>query len=316
MSTTKIANGHHLSRQSTSTTLDPSRLAPEDAYYVHSPPRTHSLLGDGTASSRAVDPRRSRTREGRRGESKRRSRKWAKLLWVKQSYPDNYTDGLTFLDHLQRNPRLQPYEFWKLFGDCTVIAQHICSVAIFVCCFTGIYQERISPATVVFWSSMATIVGWFLWDFWVGQQEKEAKMLNDFEQESSVLDGNAIANDMVKEPESLNGTPFPSRPPSSHGSAPATPVGPTGHPTGASTFAAYSTVPSYGERVMYFSPRNQKRLATVKSSVLIYCALLGLSPILKSLTRSTTSDSIWAMSSWLLLINVAFFDYGGGVGAK
>ena len=311
MSVSKVANGH-LSRQSTNTTLDPSRLAPEDAYYVHSPPRTHSLLGDGTANGRSLEPRRSRTREGRSGSSKKKLRAWAKLLWVRQSFPDNYTDESTFLDHLQRNPRLQPYEFWKLFADCTVIAQHVCSVTIFVCCFTGMYQTRISPATVVFWSSMATIVGWFLWDFWVGQQEKEAKMLNALEEK---LDGasSTAASSVLKENESANGTPLPSRPPSSHGSVPATPVG---HPTGASTFAAYTTVPQYGEQSMYFSPRMQKRLATVKSAILIYCALLGLSPILKSLTKSTTSDSIWAMSSWLILINVAFFDYGGGVGAK
>lgn len=64
------------------------------------------------------------------------------------------------------------------------------------------------------------------------------------------------------------------------------------------------------------SPRTQQRLATVKSAALIYAAVLGLSPILKSLTLSTTSDSIWALSTWLLMINVAFFDYSGGGGAQ
>jgi phosphatidylinositol glycan class C protein len=73
---------------------------------------------------------------------------------------------------------------------------------------------------------------------------------------------------------------------------------------------------AYGDPLSRVSPRNQQRIATVKSAVLIYCAVLGLSPILKSLTKSTTSDSIWAMSSWLMVINVFFFDYGGGVGAK
>lgn len=60
----------------------------------------------------------------------------------------------------------------------------------------------------------------------------------------------------------------------------------------------------------------QQRLATIKSAALIYAALLGLSPILKSLTRSTTSDSIWALSTWLLVMNVAFFDYSGGSGTR
>lgn len=62
--------------------------------------------------------------------------------------------------------------------------------------------------------------------------------------------------------------------------------------------------------------RYQQRVSTIKSAVLIYAALLGLSPILKSLTKSTTSDSIWAMSTWLLMMNVAFFDYSSGPGAQ
>ena len=90
----------------------------------------------------------------------------------------------------------------------------------------------------------------------------------------------------------------------------------TGHPTGAPHFANYSYYPPYNAPASTFSPRNQQRLATAKSAILIYCALLGLSPILKSLTKSTTSDSIWALSSWLMCINVFFFDYGGGVGVK
>jgi phosphatidylinositol glycan class C protein len=60
------------------------------------------------------------------------------------------------------------------------------------------------------------------------------------------------------------------------------------------------------------SSRNRQRLATVKSAALIYCALLGLSPILKSLTKSTASDSIWALSCWLMIINIFSFDYGSG----
>ena len=59
------------------------------------------------------------------------------------------------------------------------------------------------------------------------------------------------------------------------------------------------------------SPLVESRLKTLKSAVLIYFALLGLSPILKSLTKSISSDSIWVMATWLLMINIFFFDYGG-----
>lgn len=69
------------------------------------------------------------------------------------------------------------------------------------------------------------------------------------------------------------------------------------------------------DRPSLFSSRNRQRLSTVKSAFLIYFSLLGLSPILKSLTKSTASDSIWAMSCWLLIMNIFSFDYGSGEGA-
>jgi hypothetical protein len=160
--------------------------------------------------------------------------------------PDNYTDEKTFLDHLQRNPRLEPYEFWSLMADATVIVQHLASVIIFGCCFVAIFHGRVSPVTVVGWASLCTILAWLLWDHWMGSNATEP-----------------------------------------HAGSPARP-----------------------------SARARQRLMTAKSATLIYAALLGLSPILKSLTRSTTSDSIWALSTWLLMTNVAFFDYSGGPGAQ
>jgi hypothetical protein len=177
-----------------------------------------------------------------------------------QPVPDNYTDETTFLDHLQRNPRLQPYEFWSLMADGTVIVQHLASVVIFCCCFVAIIHGRVSPIAVVGWASVCTVLAWFLWDHWMGQELEAVAGLPS----AAALGSNKA---------------------SSKGSA-------------------------------ALSLRNQQRVATAKSAMLIYAALLGLSPILKSLTRSTTSDSIWALSTWLLMMNIAFFDYSGGTGAR
>ncbi|ORY05479.1 phosphatidylinositol N-acetylglucosaminyltransferas-like protein subunit C [Clohesyomyces aquaticus] len=235
-----------------STIPDPDRLAPEDAYY-----------NARKRGSRDKDRSRSANGNGRRSKAN-----YKKLLWFKQPFPDNYTDEATFLDHLQRNPRLQPYEFWSLMADSTVIVQHIASVAIFCCAFVGIYSKGVAPVSVVSWASFFTVLGWALWDYWVGQEEAEAAKTAALEEASAAI-----------------------------GYYPSGYHGP------------------YVDSTSSLSPRNQQRLATAKSALLIYASLLGLSPILKSLTKSTTEDSIWAMSTWLLCINVAFFDYGGGTGA-
>ncbi|KAL9095794.1 MAG: hypothetical protein Q9165_001791 [Trypethelium subeluteriae] len=352
---------------------DPSRLAPEDAINSGSDTprriRQRSPLGmaNGTAgkgngvlttsrdssSARGANASLSNGRKRRekdtdkekeRARSVSRRRKggkgtWKKLLWVKQSYPDNYTDEETFLDHLQRNPRLQPYEFWTLVADSTVIVQHCCSVLIFICCFVGIYQERVSPITIVSVGSLCTVLGWVIWDHWVGREEEARAQLElnaEFAEEASSgsISSNSSTATTTREPVNVNREgqhqsrglavstsgdrePYSTSRNASNlamNSTPLTPSG-TGHPTGAASFANYSYYPPYGG-TSSVSPRNQQRLATAKSAMLIYCALLGLSPILRSLTKSTTSDSIWAMSSWLMFINVFFFDYGGGVGAK
>ena len=253
--------------------------------------------------------------------------------------PDNYTDPPTFLSHLQRNPRLLPYDFWPLVADSTVIVQHLCSVAIFICCFVGIVQERVSAVSVVSWGSACTVLGWVLWDFWAGQEEAATRLENMAAysvNEGVGEDGSSVGSTSFTPSTTTGGTGRDgqglgltlttsnlSSPHSrnlsvtslqSTSSVPSPII--SGHPTGTSQFANYSHYPPYNAPASPFSPRNQQRLATTKSAILIYCALLGLSPILKSLTRSTTSDSIWALSCWLMCINVFFFDYGGGVGVK
>lgn len=246
--------------------------------------------------------------------------------------PDNYTDPPTFLSALQRNPRLRPYDFWPLVADSTVIVQHVSSVVIFVCSFVGIYQQRVSPVSVVSWGSAGTVLGWILWDFWIGQEAASRTNLEpshgqgDFVNGSAVSGANSPINSTAPTPSlqsagssavglglSLTTSNLASRKRHSHSfSQTSISSGPSPtlshHPSN-----PYLHGPSTTSNPTPFA---HSRLATAKSAILIYIALLGLSPILKSLTESTTSDSIWAMTTWLMTINIFFFDYSGGVGVK
>ncbi|KAH0844141.1 hypothetical protein AYO21_02104 [Fonsecaea monophora] len=361
--------------------LDPSRLAPEDAYKTFSPPRLRPVpeisgsaaanaaaaaLRPAVASLRAppaIPPVAARiAEERRRAASKRRKppHVWKKLLWIKQhGFPDNYTDTETFLDHLQRNPRLRPYDFWPLVADSAVIVQHVCSVAIFICAYAGIYQGRLSPVSVVTCGTILTVGGWIMWDYWIGQQEAEEfatlqkanRLSVDVDDAASTSSGGSSKVQMngnghvgnghangplggrgvglklsttnlgVKDHESkFPGKHTQSLSKSSFQSiSPIDPLGdgsiepfPDLRPTTSRPQVPQSPSIVYSPTTLppTISPRNQARLKTLKSASLIYFALLGLSPILKSLTRSTSSDSIWALATWLLIINIFFFDYG------
>lgn len=343
---------------------DPNHLAPEDAFYAYSPPRQRqgeqylsldagSTSVDSTSTGIGASTRRRRGKDRGRSASRRGKGVWKKLLWVKQkdctlklmsphvllyiglmranTDPDNYTDPPTFLSHLQRNPRLRPYDFWPLVADSTVIVQHISSVAIFVCSFVGIYQQRVSPVSVVSWGSAGTVLGWIMWDFWVGHQTTSRVHAEVNHNGDSI---NGSAHSVASSPTS---TPAPT-PSTNSGESSAIGLGLSlttsnlspkkGHSHSHSQTSissgpspTLSHHPSNPHFRTYFAapnttPHAQSRLATAKSAVLIYIALLGLSPILKSLTESTTSDSIWAMTFWLMCINIFFFDYSGGVGVK
>lgn len=295
--------------------------------------------------------------------------------------PDNYTDQATFLENLQRNPRVQPYDFWPLVADSTVIVQHVCSVICFVVCFSGIFLERVSPNTVVGWGSFSTVIGWLLWDWWVGEESDDSwedgparsrSMRNHRERrdfgpprrQDSGLGagtGNNHPNTSTTSISSVSNLPsaasstsnlLPPPPPhtqdtlqppsqrhsvflSSTSANSSTLVLPRhAHSTSVTSLNSATSQTSTngrGNNLASNSPdstlkhrpssplRNSRwnlRLATIKSAVLIYSTLLGLSPILKSLTRSTSSDSIWAMSFWLLAINIFFFDYSTDINPR
>ncbi|KAI0651843.1 phosphatidylinositol N-acetylglucosaminyltransferase [Trametes meyenii] len=44
-------------------------------------------------------------------------------------------------------------------------------------------------------------------------------------------------------------------------------------------------------------------------SILVFLALMSLSPVLKTLTAATSSDSIWALSAFLFILNALLADY-------
>lgn len=76
---------------------DPSRLAPEDAFYAHSPPRrrrdqeAHARVNgeyidaDSTSGKTGVNLRGRRDKDRGRSGSRKDNGVWKKLLWVKQS---------------------------------------------------------------------------------------------------------------------------------------------------------------------------------------------------------------------------------------
>jgi phosphatidylinositol glycan class C protein len=176
-------------------------------------------------------------------------------------------------------------------------------------------------------------MGWILWDNWIWMEQTEPFQgangeIGDDDSSSSSMTSTPNPSGNDTQP---NGTKenrihglgltmagneskehLPQRSPELNGMLDPSQAGAS---TTASTAVAGGDEPRDIDRSSLFSSRNRQRLSTVKSAFLIYFSLLGLSPILKSLTKSTASDSIWAMGCWLLIMNIFSFDYGSGEGA-
>ncbi|KAF8560371.1 phosphatidylinositol N-acetylglucosaminyltransferase [Imleria badia] len=62
--------------------------------------------------------------------------------------------------------------------------------------------------------------------------------------------------------------------------------------------------------ILHSSNPRPNRSKAFKSSLLVLLALMGLAPVLRTLTAATSSDSIWALSACLFLLNTVLADYG------
>lgn len=258
----------------------------------------------------------------RYGGSKQKPQ-WKKLLWVKQDYPDNWVDP-TFLKDLQRNINVHPYDFYSLVAESTVVVQHLASVVIFVTCFVAIYIQLVSPVSVVVVSTALTVAGWAVWDMnWEKREaatERAVAAFRDGGYEAAINNNGSGAAGSPSPTKGLgldlptNGTmPRMNRdsyfPPLEGG------LSPTPATTSKSSQASDgASQPQYQDHSKHH--RRSRVLSTAKSALLIYFTLLGLSPILRSLTKGVTEDSIWAIATWLFIANFLGFDYGSGIERK
>ncbi|KAA8907327.1 phosphatidylinositol:UDP-GlcNAc transferase PIG-C [Sphaerosporella brunnea] len=274
----------------------------------------------------AVDETGARRRKGRSNpkQNPKKRAQWKKLLWVKQDYPDNWVDP-TFLKDLQRNINVHPYDFYSLVAESTVVVQHLASAVIFVTSFVAIYIEVVSPVSVVAVSTMLTVAGWAVWD--MGWEKREAAKERAVTHKDGGYDravsnnnnGGASSGGSVSPSKGLglefkrshhqahsSGSYFP---PFEGGGTPASaPVSPS-----KSSRSPDDDPPEAPHQDQSEQLRKTRVIATAKSALLIYFTLLGLSPILRSLTKGVTEDSIWAIATWLFIANFLSFDYGSGI---
>eukprot|EP00123_Amoebidium_parasiticum_P021504 comp6854_c0_seq1/m.2600 comp6854_c0_seq1/g.2600 ORF comp6854_c0_seq1/g.2600 comp6854_c0_seq1/m.2600 type:complete len:319 (-) comp6854_c0_seq1:20-976(-) len=76
-------------------------------------------------------------------EDTRHGAPWRKVLYVKQPYPDNYTDT-SFLAMLRMNPNKRHYSYWAVVRESGAVTQHISAVCILGAIFAYVDAAMLS----------------------------------------------------------------------------------------------------------------------------------------------------------------------------
>lgn len=211
---------------------------------------------------------------------------WKKLLWLDQPYEDNYTDS-SFLSQLKRNSTVVKYSYKTLIEDFSIIVLHLSIIMLTIVVFYGIYILKWNPIKPTIWSTLITIIGFLIYVVTLKiKRNRELIELQQFKLRQ-VYTKDLGVNVNVGSIANSNSTSLLDLENESR----------------CSDFELVNLEDYLTE------PASPNIFETCKSSLLIILYLLTLSPVLKSLTNSTSSDSIWALSTWLSILNVMFNDY-------
>ncbi|XP_077463528.1 phosphatidylinositol N-acetylglucosaminyltransferase subunit C [Stigmatopora argus] len=87
---------------------------------------------------------------------------WRKVLWERQSYPDNYVDH-RFLEELRRNEGIRQYRYWAVVREAVLVGQQLSCVAIFVTLWLYMEEGLLSPDTLLVISLATSLLGYGLY---------------------------------------------------------------------------------------------------------------------------------------------------------
>jgi phosphatidylinositol glycan class C protein len=95
---------------------------------------------------------------------------WQRLLYVKQDFPDNYVDA-SFLQQMRRNVHVRPLSFMTVALETTSVSSQFSAVLLFVGVFMQLYEDMLSPMTLVVGSSGMSLLGYLVWDGFLQPKE-------------------------------------------------------------------------------------------------------------------------------------------------
>lgn len=100
---------------------------------------------------------------------------WKKNLYENQGYEDNYTDP-SFLQDLRKNINLKVFTFQEAFRGACRLSLQVSTVTFFLIIFYHLYDNRVTPQMVLFYSSITTFIGYL---YYIGKDIKFSTLVEN-----------------------------------------------------------------------------------------------------------------------------------------
>ncbi|XP_069497303.1 phosphatidylinositol N-acetylglucosaminyltransferase subunit C [Ambystoma mexicanum] len=88
---------------------------------------------------------------------------WRKVLYERQSFPDNYVDQ-RFLEDLRKNIYVRRYSYWSVVLESAVVIQQLCSVVVFAVIWWYMDQSLLAPQSLFGAGLAFSLIGYILFD--------------------------------------------------------------------------------------------------------------------------------------------------------
>uniref|UniRef100_A0A8C8RG13 Phosphatidylinositol glycan anchor biosynthesis class C n=1 Tax=Pelusios castaneus TaxID=367368 RepID=A0A8C8RG13_9SAUR len=90
-------------------------------------------------------------------------RRWQKVLYERQPFPDNYVDH-RFLEELRKNIYARKYQYWAVVFESGVVIQQLCSVCVFVVIWWYMDEGLLTPQWLFGAGLASSLIGYILFD--------------------------------------------------------------------------------------------------------------------------------------------------------
>jgi len=227
---------------------------------------------------------------------------WKKLLYERQPFPDSYTDSY-FLGELRKNVNVKIYRYPEVLFMCNPVIQNLSVTVGFLSVFQLLSTSLISPTILISLSNGIALLLYFAW-LLVSLPKPASHNISRAKPPTSMQNGtiNLVSSAIENtDPSQCNILGL------SESKYTLARVSKSREAKSSDSRVYLKSKLTSGDPTI--TPLRSPGKQLIISGLLFKLVLLGFSPVLKTLTESFSTDTIWLLTTLAFLLHALTFDY-------